>query len=771
MKEIIDFKQRSTWGTFPKRMMLAMLVIFGFALDLSADSTAQKNYGLKPLTEEHIQHIEQNLHWVHHVQPNKLGAARIQKHLKAHGKPAADFNIAYTHHEEYLTHQGKDHPEFEAVKDAPPLPSHVNNSTLPSFPPIGDQRDLGACVAWGSTYYQATHEVGLLNGTNNKNSYNNVLSPKWTYNLLNNGIDGGLNPTDAFQLLSQNGAATIVNFPYDENYRAWDLNPQDWVSAISYRTTSAQMISGIGGHQPQNLQVIKQALNNGHVLTFATFVESWVYTTVGTNPSNSSNPYAGQQAVSWMNGSNGGHYMTIVGYDDNVWIDINGNGKVDPGESGAFLIANSWSASWGNNGFIWVAYDAFNGVSVVPHGPNHGRVPLADAMNSYVVSILPKAANYTPKLIAEFSLSQSIRDQILVQGGISDTSHTTPAVTYLCDALNYQGGPFEFNGTTPGTPETATFTVDLTDLLPSQSSVGTQRYYLMITDNRSGNPTNLTSFSLIDNVHNNQVHYSGTLPAVFDHNTITPFIDYDFNSSSLPANPNDPTVSITSPSHGDNLNGSVDVTINATSTLGISKVEFYVDSVLQTTDTTSPYLASVDTTKLSDGSHQFSVIAYDTENNTSQSSITISVQNASYPSAIYVNAGGDAVTSQGIQWQSDQGFTTSSNTYSTNLKFANQVYQTERHGNFSYNFAVANGSHTVTLKFAEIYFKKIGKRVFNVFINGTQVIDKLDLVKTAGFKVPLDLSFPVNVTDNNIKIDFQSVTNNAKVSAIQITTP
>ena len=34
--------------------------------------------------------------------------------------------------------------------------------------------------------------------------------------------------------------------------------------------------------------------------------------------------------------------MTIVGYDDDIWYDINEDGKVQEGEKGAFKVANSW---------------------------------------------------------------------------------------------------------------------------------------------------------------------------------------------------------------------------------------------------------------------------------------------------------------------------------------------------------------------------------------------------------------------------------------------
>ena len=61
--------------------------------------------------------------------------------------------------------------------------------------------------------------------------------------------------------------------------------------------------------------------------------------------------------------SNGGHALTVVGYNDNICCDVNGNGKIEASEKGAFKIANSWGTGWGNSGYIWVLYDALNGVS------------------------------------------------------------------------------------------------------------------------------------------------------------------------------------------------------------------------------------------------------------------------------------------------------------------------------------------------------------------------------------------------------------------------
>ena len=61
------------------------------------------------------------------------------------------------------------------------------------------------------------------------------------------------------------------------------------------------------------------------------------------------------------------HAVTVVGYDDNVYYDVNKNGKIEEAEKGAFKVANSWGTNWGNNGYFWVLYDALNKKSQIPN--------------------------------------------------------------------------------------------------------------------------------------------------------------------------------------------------------------------------------------------------------------------------------------------------------------------------------------------------------------------------------------------------------------------
>lgn len=756
-------------------VMLALYFVFGLFQGISANVTSTEflGRGLSEHTEEHIQHMENNWHKVVGVRANKVGGNRINQHLDAHGHPPMAMSIALSVHDEHvaMSPSGEMPSMHGALGLNDPLPTHVNNSTLPSFPPIGNQQNQGSCVAWGSTYYQASHEIGLFNGINNKASFAGVYSPKWTYNLLNGGYDGGLNVLTAYQLLSANGAISIVNLPYDPNdYRAWDLNPQDWVSAMSARMSSPQLVTGIGGTQ-QNLQTIKQILNNGHVLTFGTFISSWVFTTIKADPANPGSPYVGQYAASWMNGSNGGHCMTIVGYDDNIWIDVNGNGQVDAGERGAFLIANSWGTGWGNAGFIWISYDAFLATSAVPNGPNTGRVPAAAALNNYVVSAVPKAAHYSPKLFAQFSLTQTTRNQISATVGVSTTSQTAPAQTFTTGALVYQGGNYEFDGKVPASPETGIFSIDLSDLANTMPSAtpSPQRFYLLVADNKTGSPTTLNSFALIDKTHNTSVNYAHA-PISCDATSSSPYIDYDYAYAPVP-DPTPPVVSITSPIDNTTVSGSVQVTMSATDNVGVTRVELYVDSALYATDTTAPYMITLDTTKLSNGNHQLTAIAYDAANNSAHHSIFIQVNNATFPSTLYINAGGGALSFQGISWTPDQYYSGTSATASNNIIFANPVYRTERNGRFSYILSVSNGSHNVTLKFAETTVNLPGRRVFNVGINGVTKLANFDLFRVAGFGVPYDRTFPVNVTNNTLRIDFVPIIGVAKVNAIQVTTP
>jgi hypothetical protein len=146
------------------------------------------------------------------------------------------------------------------------------------------------------------------------------------------------------------------------------------------------------------------------------------------------------------------------------------------------------------------------------------------------------------------------------------------------------------------------------------------------------------------------------------------------------------------------------------------------------------------------------------------------------PGAIRVNAGGAAYTDpQGRLWSADTGYSGGS-TYSVGSAITGTttptLYQSERYGNPTYQFAVVNGNYTVNLKFAELYFTSAGNRKFNVVINGQTVLTNFDVVAAAGGGLKaVDRAFPVTVTNGQIVIQLVTVLSTPTLNAIEITTP
>jgi hypothetical protein len=90
-----------------------------------------------------------------------------------------------------------------------------------------------------------------------------------------------------------------------------------------------------------------------------------------------------------------------------------------------------------------------------------------------------------------------------------------------------------------------------------------------------------------------------------------------------------PTTSISSPTAGSTVSGTVTITAAASDNVGVTKVEIYVDGALRTTDTTSPYTWSWNTTTFANSSHTITAKAYDAAGNIgSAANVSVTVNNA-----------------------------------------------------------------------------------------------------------------------------------------------
>lgn len=90
-----------------------------------------------------------------------------------------------------------------------------------------------------------------------------------------------------------------------------------------------------------------------------------------------------------------------------------------------------------------------------------------------------------------------------------------------------------------------------------------------------------------------------------------------------------PSVSVTTPANGATISGSVAFSANASDDNGVTKVGFYFDNGLLTEVASAPYSTTLATTSYGNGAHTLRARAYDGAGQTTDSSITVTINNAS----------------------------------------------------------------------------------------------------------------------------------------------
>jgi len=189
-------------------------------------------------------------------------------------------------------------------------------------------------------------------------------------------------------------------------------------------------------------------------------------------------------------------------------------------------------------------------------------------------------------------------------------------------------------------------------------------------------------------------------------------------------------------------------------------------------------IASPTISGLVQGNYTFSLVVKDNQNNSSapdQVQVTVN-PDPTIAASLRVNSGGPTLNFNGEVWNADQYFTGINNTYAAASTTAigntenDALYRTERYGtNFGYAIPLSSGTYTVVLHFAEIYRSASGMRVFNVDVeNGQGTLSNFDIYAVAGKNVAVTRVFTITVSDGILNIGFTSVTDNAKISGIEI---
>lgn len=207
-------------------------------------------------------------------------------------------------------------PLSEAIIDLPTLEEELPPAYTGYFTPVKNQGSCGSGWAFSAL---GTFESIILkkDGIEVDLSEQQLVSCNpWGW-----GCNGGMWPND---MLVNPGIMLESCFPYAE-----DDVPCDETCPIAYQAQSWAFLEADYVVPP--VETIKQAIYTYGAVQAAVYVERFFQAYTGGVFNKC------KKNVGYTN-----HVVILCGWDDNI---------------GAWLLKNSWSTEWGENGFMWITYD------------------------------------------------------------------------------------------------------------------------------------------------------------------------------------------------------------------------------------------------------------------------------------------------------------------------------------------------------------------------------------------------------------------------------
>ena len=240
-------------------------------------------------------------------------------------------------------------PQENQFGFAEEIPSRYS---MEEFVPMVLEQQGGTCVGFSSTYYALSTMYNVKFKINSfKGKVAHSFDPYFIYTIMQNNVDNcddGLVFYEAMELLKNAGAKKMFYPPFLTCNSTW---------------TRDEISNTLPYKKPYSLKEFYNLdLEKDNIVKFA---KEMIYYDIpvvgGFNITKSLYPYSsnnlsgvkasGLWTPSEIEGSEGGHAMCIIGYDDYKY-------------GGAFRVVNSWGSEYGDNGYIWMRYSDFEKYAV-----------------------------------------------------------------------------------------------------------------------------------------------------------------------------------------------------------------------------------------------------------------------------------------------------------------------------------------------------------------------------------------------------------------------
>lgn len=372
------------------------------------------------------------------------------------------------------------------------LPLRVDNSEKTHFPAVFNQ-DQGSCGSASRIGYMFTTEINAYRG-NDASLPENIYPTQFTWLLTDHGPgketmarDNGIP-----NMISYGGRtySKLFGNQINEDPFGWMTGYEKWFSAMFNRISGTSNIGPI--NIKDNADILKGWLwnhNGDPIFKGRGGIAGIGVASAATLGTISSGTYAGQKFVKFW-GESVDHALTIIGYDDNIWCDINEDGAHTDNEIGAWIIVNSWGNGWANKGFVYCPYSQ--------------SVPTKTSTSFWSPELYHVRPNYRPLKTIKIKMDFSHRSELSLSVGVSsDLNATTPAKQIALSHFTYCGWQKKDGVKIHDVPmlgqwadgvmhtEPMEFGYDLTDLVASFDQSKPLKYFFTITSSAGATGTGM----------------------------------------------------------------------------------------------------------------------------------------------------------------------------------------------------------------------------------------------------------------------------------------